>query len=284
MNKCLACIITYNPNIELLLKNIEAIKNQVSNLLILDNNSNNYLDICKIIGKNIKIVHNDVNDGISKNLNFAVNFGLENNYEWLLTLDQDTICPSNLVSSYLNLYEKLGDKTVASFTPKIINNGIEELGESSEYEFVKMCITSANLIKLDIVKVIGGYDERFFIDYVDTDICANLINSGYKICRLNNVKIMHSIGVSKLHYLFGKRIIAYNHSAIRDYYISRNYLLYMRKYKDKEPLGISKKLIFVKKIIILLYEKNKFKKFRYIRRGIKDFKRESFGKIKLEDF
>ena len=97
-------IITYNPNIERLNENINAVIDGAE-IIIVDNNSENINDIEYIINKypNIKIIKNSKNLGIAKALNQAMEYGYMNSYDWMLTLDQDSVCPFDYISKMSNI-------------------------------------------------------------------------------------------------------------------------------------------------------------------------------------
>ena len=69
--KICAGIVTFNPEISRLSENIDAIRNQVDAIFIVDNNSNNINIIKKIISKDsgIKLICNNQNRGIATALN-----------------------------------------------------------------------------------------------------------------------------------------------------------------------------------------------------------------------
>ena len=72
MKKIRICagIVTYNPDIELLIKNINAISDQVNKVIIVDNGSINWNNWSnRILSKNVEIIRNRNNDGIAKALN-----------------------------------------------------------------------------------------------------------------------------------------------------------------------------------------------------------------------
>ena len=68
----------------------------------MDNGSDNIKNIedCVLNNwKNITIIKNGKNEGIAKALNQMFEFAIEQQYEYVLTLDQDSVCPDNIISS-----------------------------------------------------------------------------------------------------------------------------------------------------------------------------------------
>ena len=95
MFKVVAGIVTFNPEINCLDNNISSIYNQVDEIYIVDNGSDNWEEIKKLINnyKKIMIKRLYINQGIAKALNELCSMAIVNGYDWILTLDQDTICP-----------------------------------------------------------------------------------------------------------------------------------------------------------------------------------------------
>ena len=98
--KILAGIVLYNPEISRLKDNIKAIEGQVDKLIIIDNGckSKDYLSL--INEDKVHIINLKKNRGIATALNAILQYALDNDYDWALTLDQDSVSPSNLVDTY----------------------------------------------------------------------------------------------------------------------------------------------------------------------------------------
>jgi rhamnosyltransferase len=181
-NKVCAGIVTFNPDIVLLGKNIRAIKDQVNQVVICDNGSKNLPAIktrVNEIDSNIIIIELKENFGIAYALNIICRFSQRNQYEWALTLDQDSICPICLVQELLK-YANL--EMVGVVSPNVAYANNEEFinKKQNAYEFVTWNITSASLTNINVWDLIGGFDESYFIDKVDLDYCISY-QAGYKV-------------------------------------------------------------------------------------------------------
>lgn len=284
--KIAACIITFNPDINRLKKNIEFVFYQVEKIFLYDNGSENLmhiLEICKSFSKDrIEILANHENLGLPINLNDCLKKCNEQNFEWLLTLDQDSICDENLVMIYKELILEKNDLKIISFTPEILEDRISQELTNIDISnvLIDKCITSGNMIKVNEIIKIGGFDESYFIDNVDFDLCARIIINGYKIMKTSKTYIHHTIGDSKEHRIILKKIVSYNHSPIRVYYIFRNTFYYNKKYNKYKDIKIKYRFFLKKLIIIVLYEKEKIKKIFYAIKGYIDFKKNKLGRKK----
>ncbi len=283
----IAGIVTYNPDIKRLSKNLKEITNQFSDVFIVDNNSENIKDIVVLVKKykNITLIKNENNLGIAKALNQIFLYADDKKVEWVLTLDQDSIIPENLIEEY-SRYVNLD--RVAIICPAVYDNNSKTIDrvELNDIEEVGICITSGSFTRVSIWKEIGGFEEKLFIDYVDNDYCIKLYYHDYKIVRVNNVVLNHELGHIKNHIYKSTT----NHNYMRRYYIARNSIYVSKKYctlfKNKYGKEEYNKInIFLDKLIsprraylrqfqfivlVLLYENNKIKKIKAITKGIKD--------------
>ena len=139
-----------------------------------------------------------------------------------------------------------------------------------------MCVTSGNLVNVESWKSVQGYNESLFIDGVDFDFCIKLRAKGYKILRLNSVYILHEVGHGHMIHIFGRKLAAMNHSHIRLYYIVRNYLYLGKQYQQKKKWvsEVAKRMF-----IVTFFEHNRLKKWKYMLKGVVDYKKNKFGKI-----
>lgn len=271
-NQICAGIVLYNPNEDRLAENINAILPQVSWLILVDNGSNNIESILKEWNNKskIKFIINIKNEGIAKALNQMCETASEANFKWILTLDQDSVCPSNLIHKFMQYteYNKIGI-VCPRFELNINGHSLKKV--TTNFEYVDYCITSASLTNLEAWNKSGKFDEWMFIDCVDYDFCLKLTSHGYKILRLNDVVINHEVGKLQVMELpFGKKIILHNHNPMRNYYISRNTVYILKKYwKNKSVYRWIPRLIYWQ-TCKLIFERNKIKNLTQFLKGIKD--------------
>lgn len=100
--KLFGSIVTFNPDIQVFEKNIQAIRSQINLIVIVDNNSKNINAINEIaLRYKCELIYNESNMGIATALNQASAFGLSSGFEWMLALDQDSECPPTFVRFFL---------------------------------------------------------------------------------------------------------------------------------------------------------------------------------------
>lgn len=305
MIKVVAGIVTYNPDIERLTENIRAIIEQIENIVIVDNGSENLEEIKSCCEKNcnsecIHILALGENKGIAYALNRIVEQSMEIGGEWTLTLDQDSVIPGNMMDEYMKyLNSEQYHSKVAMLVPKIWDRVMQtdisdQKDVEDDYVQVETAITSGTLMENSIWKQLGGFTEELFIDYVDFDYCMKVKLSNYSIIKVNSVKLLHELGNAtevklfeflvkftrkntSLNKLFTMFRYTSNHSAERLYYVTRNQYWYMDKYKAYIDVKKMKKSMRIEWIIKLLSEKEKVKKYKSIKEGIRDGKELKLG-------
>ncbi|GKU31664.1 glycosyltransferase [Clostridium folliculivorans] len=294
MNSVCCIIVTYNIGNEFY-KCFNAIKDQVEEVVIVDNGSDKKtVDVLNKIktDKEGFVIFNNDNMGIAYALNQGVDYALTSGYKWILTMDNDSIATKNMIDGMLNSYDKLDDmskKDTVSIFPVYVerayteDESIESNKYCDEYEYVLSEITSGNIIRADVFNIIGKFEEKFFIDYVDHEFCLRIASKGYKAIRGKQCFLLHQLGNSEKRVIMGKEILYTNHSALRRYYTARNSMYVWKKYIRKFPKFVVRDILFFikKNLLILLFEKHKLDKFRMTFKGIVDFMINKFGKINI---
>lgn len=272
-------VILYNPKKDFI-TNILSYLNQVEILYVVDNSecaspNINLLDSYSTVRR----INNKGNIGIAAALNNSASKAIEDGFDLLLTMDQDSRISDNFVNKMLKEFER--DDKIGVLSPFIVHTKNPQEPIISGLENVTSAITSGSIIRLTAHKKINGFLEKLFIDYVDNEYCLRMRSFGYKILRLNSVYIYHELGNVKARKFLFIKVFPTNHSPHRWYYRTRNRFYVCKIYKNQFPDYIKfDKRVFIKEILkICLYEKNKIQKFKMIMYGYLDFKRNKFGKL-----
>ena len=278
--KVLAGITLYNPNIDRLKENIDAIYSQVEEVVCVDNGPDDFKQIKQLLTSQypeIVVIQNQKNLGVAKALNQMFAYAKENGFDWVLTLDQDSVCPDNLIKVYREVVSRLNEfedlRHVGILCPQTVDRNFDSRTDYQEkYILVDKCITSASLTSVKTWETVGGFWEELFIDFVDHDFCARCKEHGIKILQLNDVQILHELGNGVHHNFLGRRVTALNHRPMRKYYMVRNWIIYMHVHKDvidyKKERN-SYRFFFLK---TFLFEKQKLEKLKQMRKGRRDGK------------
>lgn len=196
-NSIIAGIVLYNPDIIFLKKNIEILKVNNIKTVLFDNTEyedekNNVIN--KLDDKDIIYISENKNLGMSIALNRIMGIAKKNSYKWCITFDQDTEIPENIIKEYSKY---LDDENIAILTPQLMDKRRKymKLYEGDdEYTLINQAITSASCTRVDVWEEVGKYDEKLFIDLVDTDFSKRCIAKKYDIYRINSVILNQQFG------------------------------------------------------------------------------------------
>lgn len=280
--KILALFVLYNPEEQVLINSVQSVIAQVNGILLIDNSEVNHMLTISELLKDIKFnyIWNETNIGIASALNIGFKKAIEENYDWVLCMDQDSIIDPNTINVYLNFILQESSLNIGALMPSftLCINALKVIGDQNREEYDYM--TSGSLVSTKAYQESGGFDDKLFIDMVDTDFGFKLILKGYKILRISDILMHHNIGNAyevsiKGHPLF----YVTNHNYLRRYYITRNILYIHKVYGRQFKVYASPSFSIFKSIVrIILFEKDKIRKLISIKKGIVDYKNNRYGK------
>lgn len=263
----LAGVVTlYHPKHDVF-DNIMSYADALDMLLVCDNSEKPARELGRKLMEyeNISYMAFEENMGIA----FPLNKALANaeGCDWLLTMDQDSRFEPGGFQQYMQAVREIMNRETecAAFAVRLSS---DRPAFDASYQDVPVAITSGSVVNVKVALAVGGFDEDLFIDEVDHEFCYRLRSHGYKIIRVNSVVMAHSIGQSERRSFLWKTPLVYHHPAIRKYYITRNRIYVQKKY----PTVRKKYLYLIMRnfITVLLYEKQKIKKIRYMIYGLYD--------------
>ena len=269
-------IVIYNHDPLILETIINQVKKFCNEIIIVNNNKKNL----QITHKDLNIINNKNNQGIARGYNQGIQLAIENKNDVALLLDQDSIPNNLLISSISKMpFEKyaLIGINFDEYT-EFSNLSLDKMEEAYKLDIqnVNFNIASGSFINLAYFKKIGVFDEKFFMEYVDTEWCQRAKRKGYKIIKIKNKLMFHKIGNYNIKIL---NKIIHVHEPERYYYKFRNgiYLIANKdvpyKWKIKESL-----FLIIKIIIYPIISRKKFSTLRYIYFGIIDGIKKRFNR------
>lgn len=282
-NNFAACVILYNPKKEDI-ANISTYINKVKKVYVFDNTEGKNNESLFQNFENISYFWDNENKGLSVRLNEACKKAIEDGFEYLLTMDQDSSFLEENIELYFNEVLNFKEKeNVAVYGLEYTANDINNT--TLAYNEVDHLITSASIINLKLYNDIGGFDENLFIDGVDIDFCYSALSKGFKNIKFGRIFFNHSLGIRTKRgsvftlYLFKKYVSV--HSPLRIYYMQRNMLYIKNKYEKILPEIIHKFVKNQKHHISknLKYSNDFFTVLKYKRKAFDDYKNNKMGKI-----
>lgn len=279
-------VILYNPCLDTW-DNIQSYSHAFAKLLIFDNSDSTDIQMLnKIKAENIEnavYLSLSGNMGISLVLNYTFNMAITEGFQHIITMDQDSSFSPSVLFEYHKAFLDFCSKKNAA----VLGMGYNK--EKCTPDFIEnrktdMVITSGSIFSLVKYIQIGGFDERFFIDWVDDEYCCHARLKGYEVFEATGVHLNHNIGqtVDKQHLLTRKKITRAVHSPLRFYYMLRNFFLIKKIYNKTLPAVFNAQYGFAT-------VKNRFKNillygdgivvFYYVCRAMVDYKKGRFGKF-----
>lgn len=245
--------------------------------------------------KNISILNTGDNLGYVGGNNFGIKAALEQNFDWVLLINNDVLVDKNFLNQLIDATKK--DKNLKILGPKIYfapgheyhkdryqkkdlgkviwsvggdidwknimgsNAGIDQVDHGqfnqtkNNLDFISGCCI---LIKSDVFTKIGFLDEKYFMYLEDADFCIRAKLSGYKNAYIPTSIIWHiNAGSSS------------SGSELHNYFLTRNRLLFGYRYATPR----TKFALFRESIKIVLFSKSIWQK-----KGIMDYYFNKLGK------
>ena len=175
------------------------------------------------------VIRHERNVGIARGLNDGLTVARETGAPWLLTLDQDSLIPSDYVDRILAF------ANAASGKVRIGAIGAEEVLDTSGLmhyptrdvnglTVTDELIQTGTLWSVRALTAIGGFDESLGIDAVDAAACVRLRRAGYLLALAPGLRIEHALGSAQPVRILGRTVLATGHSPQRRTTMVRNRL------------------------------------------------------------
>lgn len=204
----------------------------------------------------LKIIQNKENLGFSGGNNVGIRYALQNNADYILILNNDTVVDKNLVLELVKVAQS--DESIGIVVPKIyfakgyefhkdrykesekgkviwyaggvmdwrnvigVHRGVDEV-DHGQYEKVQETDFASGccmLVKREVFQRVGLFDEKYFLYYEDNDLSQKVKREGYRIVYSPKAVLWHKNAGSA----------GGSGSELQDYYITRNRLLFGMRY------------------------------------------------------
>lgn len=276
MNKVGIILVNYN-GLEDTIECIQSIKRSNYNnfeIIVIDNASKEDATSLSCY-ENVIYKKLDKNVGFGAANNIGADIAIENNCDLLLCLNNDTIIEKDTLGI---LVENTDDETIITGAIYYYSEP-DELwyggGEVSRYKgnfrhkkymiskkvsFISGCCI---MLTANCYKDIGLFDSVYFMYYEDSDFSLKAMQHGYQLKYIFEAKIYHKVSKS----ISGV-------TGLKDYYLTRNRLYILYKYKSYFAWTAIVYFYFTRAIYIMKHNKKGSSPFL---EGIIDFKKGLMG-------
>lgn len=242
--------VTYNPDLEILSRQLDELP-AVATKVLVDNASEPALrsQLIELVrGRaDVVLVRNEENVGLAAALNQGARQAQAAwpNCRYLLLLDQDTETGSDGVQALLRAYESLisSRPNLGCVGPRLVDvatgldhgfhqmrwgRWIRRFPKQGSPVRVANLNGSGTLVSVATFNALGGLNDAFFIDHVDTDWAFRVAAAGLELYGIPEVAFQHRMGVTSIRFwLMGWRVWPYR-SPTRHFYLFRNTVRLLR--------------------------------------------------------
>lgn len=246
-------------------------------IIVMDNHSTEDSTVLETYDRVIyKRLSDNFGFGVANNI--GAEYALEKGADYLLLLNNDTVVDKFLIEKFVSHAKdhviETGAMYYYNFPEELWYGGgtwsrakgnfrHQHFTDDREVSFATGCCL---FIPRNCVRDIGLFDDKYFMYCEDADFSIKALKHGYKLFYICDAKLWHKVGKS-----IDKTI------GLKDYYITRNRLYLMHKYKKE--FGLTTYLYFgATRLVYIIRALLKGKDIAPIIDGIKDYRANHMGR------
>lgn len=174
-------------------------------LIVLINNCSDWNEIRLIEEKfpNSRIIRSEINMGFSAGYNLAIKYVLQSGISYLMIHNFDIKLHPDCISKLMQVLK--GDTSIGAVGPILFYsdepnkvqmyggsidiatgigkhdyNGVTDLKNLPPIRDAQYLDGGTMLIRADVLRKVGGFDEKLFMYYEDSDLCVRIQRAGYR--------------------------------------------------------------------------------------------------------
>jgi rhamnosyltransferase len=229
-----AIVVTYNPDLAVLAKQLSLLTPQVSETVLVDNSSVDDITVwnAQQYSAATAVIALPENLGIAAAHNAGVQWARDRNAQYVLLMDQDSLPDVDMVDKLFCALDRPHSAAVGSrYLDQRQNNPppfirVEGLAlqrcsceAGNAVVPVDYLVSSGCLIPIAVLEKIGYMRDDLFIDYVDIEWGLRARHHGFQSYGVCSARMHHTLGDRPIQFL-GRQIPL--HSPLRHYYHFRN--------------------------------------------------------------
>lgn len=228
-------VLAYQPE-DSIVVNIERLRKQVGRVYVVNNSPGDEgsADILSRLAQvaGVVILDQEKNIGVAAGFNAGMRRALADGFEFVWIFDQDSTVADGMLPQLKRAFSEW-PTPVAMAGPSLRAEETGFLYDADRGEGIgelQTLISSGALFSRTALARIGLHDERLFIDYVDHDISLRAREAGFAVVKVFDTVLDHRFGASTPARFLGRRVYLSNYSPLRQYYMTRNRVIMMRRY------------------------------------------------------
>lgn len=278
-----ACIVCYRVQTAALKPLVDALRDQVGKILLLDNSSEVEGHLAALADEQVIYLPMSFNRGTAGAMNQAWQLALAEGAAAMISFDQDSLPDIGLVAQ---LRSSLSGLQQAGLRPAAVGPGKIDPRNSKTFRLlhpvrpgfrhasadsaptieVDHLITSGCLICAETYQTVGPFREELFLDYVDIEWSLRARALGYSLYTDPRTTMAHTIGDQVIQ--IGGRSLPV-HKPLRCYLLVRNHLLLWRLPATRLYwLLRDLRQVLVKVTLLLALRPQRLERLRWILRGV----------------
>lgn len=265
---------------------VDALLAQVDDVVLVDDGSDTLLPL-GIASDRVHTVALAENSGIAAALNVAVSSARALGASHIVTLDQDSELEQGHVERLVAMLDQAAARgeRVAGAAPGVVGGAaVLRLSDGEPFDPIQ----SGQVLPMTTFDALGGFDERLFIDAVDSDYTVRSRIAGMRFLMADDLHMAHELGELVPITVFGRRLVVAGkprnvlyHSPMRTYYMVRNSAWLRRTYGARDARWMRLRNRKLSEMVIggALLAPDRRAQVRAVIAGLRDARRGTLGRI-----
>lgn len=275
--KIIGLVPVYKPN-KKEIHNIEKYVDDLDACYILDDSGTSNIELFKELKEKyhdkIQYFLNKENLGLCKSVNNGYRIAMHKGADWILIMNPDGTFQNNAIDIYKDYINNNDTSNVAIIAPRF-NTDRRKRNSGKGIKRIKYADMTGCLYNVKIFNEIGFYDNNTYFYGLDTEMCLRVNELSYLIVECSEAVLNHNPAETYNVKIFGKTVFKCGKDVPQRYY----YQFRSAYYINNKYHSIRNILFHIYKITkVILFFDNKKEYFRMIKYGIRDAKKEYFGK------
>lgn len=236
----------------------------------------------------VHVIENPVNSGFAGGNNVGIRRALERAADFVFLLNNDTTVEPGLLEPLVALAQS--DPAIGVTGPKMLYHadpntiwsagGMVDWRGRVAHRFADAADTPEDapcdvdfivgcglLVKRGVLEQVGLFDERYFLYWEETDLCARIRKAGYRVVYQPAARLWHKVSRT-----------TGTDSELTLYYMWRNQLLYLARHGARPAAGRLAVLGEALRLAAIWTVQGKHRRRRVLLHAVADFLRGRFGK------